>query len=85
MSFDGREIEIDAATLTFGEQRKVNKAIREMAEDEEDAQVLATPAFVWVILQRTEPDITLDEVVDGLTIGDAMSLGGTLELDDPEA
>lgn len=55
--------------LTFREQREVRRLIRELAENPEadiDDMSLAdvVPPFVFVVLKRDNPDITLDDVLD---------------------
>lgn len=55
--------------LTFREQRELRKLVRELAEDAEadlDAMPLmdVMPAFVYVVMKRDNPDLSMDDVLD---------------------
>jgi hypothetical protein len=87
------EVEVDHRTFTLGERRASRAALLAMSGDDDLApdEMDALGALVWVVLRRSQPDLTLGDVVDSLTIGDLVD-ARTLDPaaltdkdDDPEA
>ena len=60
---------IDARTFTIRE----NYARKRVLQDNDlptDDNLLTAAASVWVVLRREDPDVTLDSVLDAMTVGD---------------
>jgi hypothetical protein len=90
---DGVEVEVDHRTFTLAERRASRAAVlqlsdgNDLAPDEADA----LGALVWVVLRRSTPELTFEEVLESLTLGDLADAEpvNVAELedrdDDPEA
>jgi hypothetical protein len=73
---DGEEYDLGTDSLTFGEQRKVRRYVRELAEDPDldlgDAALMdVLPAIVTVIKQRTDASFTPDQA-DAMRLEDVL-------------
>jgi hypothetical protein len=75
---DGQEVTVDQRTLTMSERQLVRRTLAKVEEsDELDALV----AVVWIVLRRSRPELTFDEVCDSITAGD---LADAEIVDDPD-
>jgi predicted nucleic acid-binding protein len=80
--FDGTEVLIDPETATIRDRWRGKEALRALNLPSDDSD-LWTAALIWVIATRDVPDLTLDDVLDTVTLGD---LGDGIEENDrPEA
>ena len=90
---NGEDVEVDHRTFTLAERRASRLAVLKMSESDElvpdEADALA--ALVWVVLRRSDADLTVDAVLESLTLGDLADAEPVMadELndrdDDPEA
>ena len=89
---NGRELAVDHSTFTLAERRLSRVGLLELAQGDDlapdEADVLAS--LVWVTLRRENPDLTIAEVYDSLTLGelrDGSPIDDDAEVDesDPEA
>lgn len=86
---NGAEVIVDPMTLTGRERQQVRAALAKVkAElgveaDENDGMIAA----IWVVLRRTDPSLTFEEVLDSVTMRDLMSAERVAsdEDDSPEA
>lgn len=83
LTLDGQEIVIDAATSTLRERWQAKEALRSAGMPIDDSELMLG-ATIWVVSKRTLADLTLDEVLDSVTVGALMDSGAGDE-DDPEA
>ena len=90
---NGKELEVDHRTFTLAERRASRSAVLKMTEGDDlvpdEADALA--ALVWVVLRRSDADLTVEDVLGSLTLGDladaepVMADQLTDRDDDPEA
>lgn len=80
------EVVVDERTFTIGERRKARTALAALGGESDELDM--TAAAVWVVLHRTAPDVTLEDVLDNLTIGDIQDAAtdkASTKDDSPEA
>ena len=72
VNVNGEVVEVDHRTFTLAERRASRVAVLKMTEGDDlvpdEADALA--ALVWVVLRRSDPDLTVDDVLGSLTLGD---------------
>jgi len=87
LKVDGVELVVDVDTLTMGERRQARIGIAAIEERDgiESDELDQFVSFVWVVLKRTRPEVTLDEVFDAVDIGSLRAANtDTGDGDDPE-
>lgn len=85
VAIDGQELIVDVRTLTGRDRRLMKAELAKLDYPADDEDFLY--AAIWVVLRRSRPDVTFDEVLDAVTLGDLMDAEvGDVEGDDsPEA
>lgn len=85
VSVDGNTFDLDPRTLTIRENWKARQLL-EASEFPADAAHFSTAAAATVIINRTHPDVTFDDVIDALTLGDIIDSSKLVEgdVDNPE-
>lgn len=68
---NGEEVIVDPMTLTGRERQLIRGALAKL-DVEADAND-GMFAAIWVVLRRTDSELTFDEVLDSVTMGDLMS------------
>lgn len=85
ITVDGVEVYVDASTFTGRERSIMKRALAGLgyAPDGEDAMF----ASLWIVMRRTQPDLTFDEVLDTVTMADMATaeIVAADEDDSPEA
>lgn|GEM_PF-5748958 len=76
------EVVVDDRTFTIGERRKARTALAALGGESDELDVSA--AAVWIVLNRAHPDVTLEDVLDNLTVGDFLDAAAAKD-DSPEA
>lgn len=81
---EGVAIDIDGRTITMKENERAKAALR-IAGYEPDFENRAA-SRAWVVACRTFPELTFDEMMDAMTIGDLQEVMTEKDADDsPEA
>ena len=81
---NGERVVIDNSTMTIRERQTLRAALAQLPVEAD--QMDWTAGAVWIALRRQNPDLTFDEVLDSVTIGDVLDVE-RVEADptDPEA
>lgn len=82
IEIDGVEVIVDAASATIRERWHAKEALRAENLPTDDDELLMG-AVIWVMARRSIPDITLADVLDGVTLGALMD-GAQGDPDSPE-
>lgn len=84
VTIDGttHEVVVDDRTFTIGERRKARLAVAALGGESDELDMAA--AAIWTVLVRTQPAITLEQVLDNLTLGDIADAAAAKD-DSPEA
>jgi hypothetical protein len=77
---NGRVYEIDPRHITFGERRRIRVELAKL-EGESDGFDF-TAGLIWTFVRRVEPDITLEQIMDSVTLGEAVE--SVIDDADPE-
>jgi hypothetical protein len=83
LKVNGEVVVIDPRTLTGRERQKMKRAIAAIDYEPDDADALYIT--IWIVMSRTDPNLTLDEVLDAVTIGDLERAETASGDDSPEA
>lgn len=85
VNVNGVRVVIDQATITHAERRQVRAALAKMfagtgvEPDGTDALI----GSIWVVMRRTDPDLTLDAVSEAITFADIEQAEAVVD-DSPE-
>ena len=80
---NGDTVEVDQRTFTLAERRASRVALLAQSNDDDLApdETDAIAALVWVTLKRSQPELTLEDICDSLTVGDLVD-AETIKADD---
>ena len=81
--FNGNIYSVDVREFTLRENSVRTQALKAAGLPLDDTW-LNVGSAVWAVIRRTDPDIKLDEVLDGLTVGDWLD-AQPVEDDDPSS
>lgn len=81
---NGREWHLDINDLTLGDRRRCRIALKELGDTDEMDYFAA---ILWIKMRVEKPELTLEQVLDLITIRDLddVEVDGTADLSDPEA
>ena len=68
---NGRVYEIDIRHITFAERRQIRVELAKLEGDSDGFDF--TAGLIWTFVRRNDPDITLAQIMDAVTIGQAMT------------
>lgn len=77
---NGQYYDVDLLSFTLGERRTIRLELAKLDGDTDGYDF--TAGMIWVTVRRDQPDITLQQILDGVTIG-ALVPAEVAE-DDPE-
>jgi hypothetical protein len=87
---NGDELLVDSRTFTMKEHRLRRRELTRISVEDDlvpdDADIMA--ASIWVVLRRSDPDLTFDDVLNSLSFGDMADrqpAGDEMRASDPEA
>lgn len=83
ITIDGVAVDVNPLTITIREAHRASVALQAGGYPETNQMRAASHA--WVVAQRSMPDITLDDVLDSMTLGDLGQVLVETEDDSPEA
>lgn len=78
---NGRKYECDIQHITFAERRRIRIELAKL-EGEPDGFDF-TAGLIWTFVRRVEPDISIEAIMDAVTLGEAMT--AVVDDTDPEA
>lgn len=82
LTIDGQTVAVDAASSTLRERWEAKESLRAAGLPVDDDELMLG-ATIWAIAKRTIEGLTLDDVLDSVTLGALMD--GTTDDDSPEA
>lgn len=77
---DGKRYDVDLLAMTLGERRTMRLELAKL-EGETDGWDF-TAAMIWLVVRRDRLDVTLQQILDGVTIGAVVPT--EVAEDDPE-
>lgn len=82
LTIDDQTVLVDAASSTLRERWEAKESLRSAGLPTDDDELMLG-ATIWAIAKRTIDGLTLDDVLDSVTLGALMD--GTADDDSPEA
>lgn len=89
---NGDEVVVDHRTFTLAERRASRRALIDIATTDDLVPDFADElaALVWIVLRRSDPDLTIGDVFESIDLGDVAdreAIDGEADEDgtDPEA
>jgi len=82
IELDGQSVLVDAASSTLRERWEAKESLRAAGLPVDDDELMLG-ATIWAIAKRSVEGLTLDDVLDNVTLGALMD--GTSDDDSPEA
>lgn len=79
---NGKRYDIDLMMLTLGERHRMKVELANLDGDADGWDF--TAGMIWAFVRREQPDITLVEIMDAVTVG-AVADGVEVAADSPEA
>jgi hypothetical protein len=81
----GEPLLIDVMTVTIKERSQAMRALKADPDLDPADELTLTAGVVWIVARRSHPELTLDEVLNSLTLGDLADASSTEQDDSPEA
>ena len=68
VTVNGEEVVIDPMTFTGRERQRMRSVLAKLDYEADGGDVMF--ASIWVVLARTDPTVTFDDVLDSVTMAD---------------
>lgn len=84
LEIDGERITVDSRAITLRERQEMKRALADLPVEADEMDWVAAAA--WITMRRSDPALTLDDVMDRVTVGDVQDREFVdAEADSPEA
>ena len=83
VTVNGTPYAVDVNRLTLREKAAISAELRKLKLDPTDPELMNAGA-IWSFVRRDDPTLTLDDVLDGVSLGDMAAIDDGEVDEDPE-